>query len=87
MGYPLNARAIRAVELVQVLCSAVKRVYASGGRLSLETLASSILGHCFNGTVMGRVCIDENGDAVRPVFESVVERGRFVKKGVLIGNP
>ncbi|GEM_PF-3411430 len=78
-GYRLNARAVRALEAVEILSKVLREADSTDFRKVYQLL----LNRRFS-TIMGKVYIDEYGDAQRPVYETVVEKGRFVTKRVLL---
>jgi len=80
-GYKLNARAVRAVEAVQILSDVLRKLRST----DFHKIYSSLLNRRFN-TIMGQLYIDEYGDAERPIYETVVENGDFVTKGILVNE-
>ncbi len=80
MGYPLNARSVRAVEAVQVLFEALKDAEESCG-ITPGCVLRNLVGRKFYNTVMGSVTIDGFGDAKRRIYLMKAEGGRlrFVK--------
>ncbi len=71
-GYHLNARAVRTVEVVQVLCKALREARSGDPKKVL----TSLVGKHYD-TIMGRLFINEYGDAERPFYEIRVGSGEF----------
>ena len=71
-GYHLNSRAVRTVEVVQVLCKALREARSKEPQ---KVLASLVNKH-YN-TIMGELFINRYGDAERPFYEIKIGNGEF----------
>ncbi len=78
-GYRLNARAVRAVEAVEILCDAIHSLNS----IDFKNIYKKLINHHFR-TLMDEIYIDEYGDAKRPVYEITVKRGKFITEGILL---
>ncbi|MEW6429415.1 MAG: ABC transporter substrate-binding protein [Thermodesulfobacteriota bacterium] len=72
---PATARSARAYELVHILADALRRSGGAGG----EQLKTALLAGRYDN-LLGPVAFNRFGDVVRPVYEVVVEQGRFVTR-------
>ncbi len=83
MGYKLNAKSIRPIEAMQVLCSGLRNLHIHGEKIIPHNIISSLTKHTFH-TIMGTMYIDEFGDTQRPMYEIVIEKGRYVNRGDIL---
>ena len=82
-GYPLNARAVRAIEATEILCSTLEELNKRGE----NPTPANVLKHLTNRgyrTIMDSVFIDRYGDAFRPVYEISIEGGAFKLTGAIL---
>lgn len=75
---PPTARSSRAYEVIMILADALKRCRT----ITPFDLKEKLLAKEYE-TLIGRVAFDRFGDVVRPVYEVVVNEGRFVSRGEL----
>ncbi|MFZ5760003.1 MAG: ABC transporter substrate-binding protein [Thermodesulfobacteriota bacterium] len=75
-GRPASARSARGYELVEVLVDALRRCET----ISAAELKKQLAARPYQ-TVMGKLEFDRSGDVIRPIYEVVVENGRFRTRG------